>query len=109
MLVNRRTGKPLAKNVEIADTFFKRAIGLMFRGSYDGALVFPRVGKTSFHGFFCFFPITLICLDAKNRVIDVKTLKPWSAVNVNCETVIEMDARNNPDVREGDELIWHEG
>ncbi len=107
MLVNRRSGRILTEHVEIADSFLKRGIGLMFRRKFDGALVFPNVGKTSFHGFFCLFPILLLCLDEQNRVREIKILKPWSVVDVDCETVIELDARRNWDVKKGDELVWN--
>lgn len=80
----------------------------MFKRSYDGALIFPNVGKTSFHGFFCFFPILIVCLDKQNKVKSMKVLKPWEIVPVNCTTVIELDARKKWDVKEGDELSWNE-
>jgi len=107
VLVNRRSGRILTEHVEIADSFLKRGIGLMFRRNYDGALIFPNVGKTSFHGFFCFFPILLLCLDEQNRVREMKILKPWSVVDVDCETVIELDARKKWDVKKGDEMVWN--
>ena len=108
VLVNTRTGKPIVERVEVADTFWKRGIGLMFKKSFDGALVFPNVGTTSFHGFFCFFPILLVCLDGDNRVVELKRLDPWQVVPVNCKTVIELDARRKYDIKPGDELIWNE-
>lgn len=109
MLVNRTKNKILTERVDVAHDFFSRAWGLMFRKKYDGAMVFPHVGKTSFHGFFCFFPILLVCLDEQNRVKEAKILKPWSVVSVNCETVIELDARKEWDIEKGDELVWDEG
>jgi len=109
VLVNRRSGRVLAEHVEIANTFWKRATGLMFRRRFDGALIFPDVGRTSFHGFFCFFPILLVCLDEQNRVKETKVLRPWSVLDVDCKTVIELDARNHWDVKKGDELVWNEG
>jgi len=94
----------LASRVERADSFLKRALGLMFKGSYDGALIFPIKGKTFFHGFFCRFPILLICLE-NNRVICKKVLNPWTVEEVRGDTVIEMDARKNPPVDVGDEVV----
>ncbi len=108
VLVNRRNGAVIAEHVEIADNFWKRGIGLMFKKSFDGALIFPHVGKTSFHGFFCRFPILLVCLDESNRVTETKVLQPWGVEDVNCATVIELDARRSYDIKKGDELVWNE-
>lgn len=107
MLVNRSNGEVLTTHVEVADNVFKRGLGLMFKGSYEGALVFPKVRDASFHGFFCFFPILLLCLDKENRVAHKKVLKPWSLLRLRCETVIELDARREWKVNEGDELSWN--
>ncbi|HID09151.1 TPA: hypothetical protein EYP13_02885 [Candidatus Micrarchaeota archaeon] len=109
VLVNLTTGKILAERVEIADNPLRRGIGLMFRKSYDGALVFPDVGNATFHGFFCFFPILLLCLDGDGRVTSKKILEPWRVVRVNCSTVVELDARKKWNVNVGDELIWDVG
>lgn len=108
MLVNRTKNVPLTEHVEIADSFWKRAVGLMFKRNFRGALVFPGVGREAFHGFFCFFPILLVCLDKQNRVKEKKMLKPWAVVPVNCATVIELDARKEWAIDEGDELSWNE-
>ncbi len=108
MLVNKRTGKIVAERVEVAKTFWKRATGLMLKRKYDGALVFPNVGREAFHGFFCRFPILIVCLDQNNRVTDLKILNPWSVVAVNCRTAIELDARRAWDIKKGDELVWDE-
>ena len=103
VLINLTKGKVLTEKVEFADTFLKRAVGLMFRGSYDGALIFPLRGKTLFHGFFCFFPILLICVKGR-KVVCMKVLKPWSLTEVEGDYVIEMDARRDVPVDVGDEV-----
>ena len=107
MLVNRTTGEVITKEVDVADNPLKRGLGLMFKRSYDGALIFPEVGKTTFHGFFCFFPILLLCLDEWGKVREKILLKPWRTVRVDCATVVELDARKKWRVRLGDELSWN--
>lgn len=109
MLVNRTKGRVVTPRVEVAGSLFRRGTGLMFRKSYDGALVFPGTGNATFHGFFCFFPILLLCLDEHNRVIEKKVLEPWKTARVDCATVIELDARKEWDVNVGDELSWDAG
>ena len=106
MLYNRTKGVPLTPHVFLANTFLSRALGLMFRTRFDGALIFPSVGRARFHGWFCFFPILLLCLRG-NVVVAKHVLKPWRTVLVDCDTVIELDARRKWDVDVGDELIWH--
>ena len=103
MLINLTKGVVVAKQVEVADSLLKRAIGLMFRSSFDGAMVFPIKGRTSFHGFFCRFPILLICVK-NSRVTCKKILKPWSMETVEGDYVIEMDARRDVPIDVGDEV-----
>ncbi len=103
MFINLTKGKVISEHVEIADSFLKRAIGLMFRRGYDEALVFPLKGKTSFHGFFCFFPILLICIK-DNHVTCKKVLRPWSLETVEGDYVVEMDVRREISVDIGDEV-----
>jgi uncharacterized membrane protein (UPF0127 family) len=104
VLINLTKGKVLAERVEVASSFLKRATGLMFKKSYDGAMIFPIQGRTSFHGFFCNFPILLICL-RHHRVICKKILNPWSVVEAEGDTVIELDARREIPVDVGDEVV----
>ncbi len=106
MLYNRSRGVVIAKRVHVARGLW-RGIGLMFRHSFDGALVFENVGRTTFHGFFCFFPILLLCLRG-GRVVEKKVLRPWGVVRVNCDTVIELDARKDWPVDVGEEVSWDE-
>ena len=104
MLVNLTKGKVLSEHVQFARSFFQRALGLMFKKEFNGALIFPINGRTSFHGFFCNFPILLICLK-HHRVVCKKILKPWTVVEVDGDTVIEMDARKEVPVDVGDEVV----
>ena len=106
MLYNRTRGVVIARRVRLARGIW-RGIGLMFRRSFDGALVFENVGKSTFHGFFCFFPILLLCIK-NGRVEDMRILKPWSVVHVNHDHVIELDARKEWPVGVGDEVVLNE-
>jgi uncharacterized protein len=70
----------IAANVEFADTFFKRVVGLMFRKGLDGALVFDMGGLTydGIHMLFVRFPIDVVFLDGDRRIVDVKShVRPW--------------------------------
>ncbi len=106
MLYNRTRGVVITKRVRFARGIW-RGIGLMLRRSFDGALIFENVGKSAFHGFFCFFPILLVCIKG-NTVVGIRVLRPWRVVHVDCDHVIELDARKNWPVSVGDEVIWDE-
>ncbi len=104
VLVNLSKGKVIRKEVSFARSFLQRAIGLMFRPSFEGALVFPLHGRTSFHSFFCRFPILLLCV--KDGVVTCKrVLPPWSLAEVEGDYVVELDARMGADVDVGDRVV----
>lgn len=72
----------LASDVELADTFWRKFRGLMFRGSFPRgkALLFKfgRSGRHGVHMFFVRFPIDLVYLDRKFSVVEVHAgLRPW--------------------------------
>jgi hypothetical protein len=71
------------KEFELADTFFKRARGLMFRKNIEKPLLFilPNESKqlSSIHSFFVFFPFDAVFLNSKGVVVDVKEkIKPFT-------------------------------
>jgi len=80
-VVDCMTRKILASKVELADTFWQRFRGLMFRQNFcDGeALVFePKSGLQNIHTFFMMFSIDVIFLDSNFLVIEIcQKLKPW--------------------------------
>ncbi len=93
------------EKVEVADTFSKRLLGLMGKREYEGALVFPLRGRSTFHTFFCRFPIAMIEVE-RNRVRRVRVVPPWRVVSVEGDHLIELDARGGGEVGEGDVLEW---
>ena len=77
-LINTDNGDVLIDQLEIADTFWKRLKGLQFRRSIpqgSGLLLSPC---SSLHTCFMRFPIDVIHLDAKNRVLSIsRNVRPW--------------------------------
>ena len=67
---------------EIADTFFRKMKGLMFRKSLNHALVFPLGRETrsgaAIHSCFMRFTFDVVYLDKNKKVVDMATIKPWS-------------------------------
>ncbi|MFH0905868.1 MAG: DUF192 domain-containing protein [archaeon] len=78
MLLNKSTKKIISRKHKVADTFLKRAIGLMFHNKkkFNYALVFDleRITKTgaSLHMFFVFFKINVLFLDSSKRIVEIK-------------------------------------
>jgi len=81
-LIDKTTGKVLASKVELADTFWRRFRGLMFRRKFpkSSAVLFklPKSGRYGIHMFFVRFPIDLLYLDSRFVVVEFRAgLKPW--------------------------------
>jgi uncharacterized protein len=78
--VNSTRGKDIAGNVLVADTLFARMKGLLGKRGLprgEALLISPCMG---IHTFGMRFPITVIFLDKRNRVIAVKDNLPPNRV-----------------------------
>ena len=67
--------------VEIADCFFKKFRGLMFRKKPKKMLlVLKNQGRieAGIHSFFVFFPFDAVWLDENWKIVDLKTVRPFS-------------------------------
>ncbi|MDD5195814.1 MAG: DUF192 domain-containing protein [Candidatus Omnitrophica bacterium] len=99
-IFNKTTGKILAENTTIADTFIKRLCGLIPRSAIakDEALLFYNA--PSIHMFFMKFPIDLVFLDKNMKVVRVvKGLSPWKmAYCFGAFATIELHANQTSDV-----------
>ncbi|MCD4740318.1 DUF192 domain-containing protein [archaeon] len=68
---------------ELADTWYKRALGLMFRTKQEKPLIF-KLGRESLlganiHCCFMRFPIDVLFLNAQKCVVDkALNVKPWT-------------------------------
>ena len=66
---------------------FEKGIGLMFRNREKcPALLFEfaKPTKMKIHSLFVFFPFAVVWLDDKNKIIDLKIVKPFQFV-VSCK------------------------
>jgi len=108
--VRTTDGEVIADEVEVADGFVSRALGLMLRRSVpDGyALVFEfgRERRVGLHMVFVPFPIDAVFLDSDNRVVSVRSLRPWLGyASERATTVLELPAGAADGVEEGDRLV----
>lgn len=100
--------KPLATDVEVADSIVARGKGLMFRRSipedYGLVFEFETAARRSVHMLFVPFPIDVLWLEDE-RVRAVKRLSPWRGFAANqADTLIELPAGTTHSVEPGDRV-----
>jgi uncharacterized membrane protein (UPF0127 family) len=81
MVVNINKGTELGE-CEIADTFFSRLRGTMFKKKLERGLILklPNTRSRSgsaIHMFFVRFPLDIIFADSDKNVVDTVTIDPW--------------------------------
>lgn len=103
-------------NVNIANTFIKRLIGLMFKKESKIPLVFeiPKSNmksRSSIHTCFMRFEITVIFIDWEEKVFEIKDLKPWKYHKPKkpAKYVIEIEKENlnKYNLKKGDKISLH--
>ena len=64
--------------------WWEKGLGLMFRTRKTGNLFFefPRRGFWPMHSIFVFFPFLMVWLDDKNKVMEMKIIRPFTSVIV---------------------------
>ncbi|MDP3065787.1 MAG: DUF192 domain-containing protein [Methanobacteriaceae archaeon] len=81
-IVNTTKGTNLG-HAELADSFFSRLQGLMFKKNLEKGLILKmpsgrgRSGS-ALHMFFMRIPLDVVFLDEDRVVVDTVTLKPWT-------------------------------
>jgi uncharacterized membrane protein (UPF0127 family) len=77
-ILNKSKETTVAKKALVAQSFFQRLVGLMFRKSMDHEEGLIFYNAPSIHMFFMYFPIDVVFLDKDMRVIKVcPALAPW--------------------------------
>jgi len=104
--------RPIATEVERAESVLEQSLGLMFRSEIpdDYGLVFPfdDVGRRFIHMVFVRFPLDVIWL-ADDEVQRVSTLRPWRSVGyARADTVLELPGGAAEGVSEGDTVVVRE-
>jgi uncharacterized membrane protein (UPF0127 family) len=108
MLINERTGKPVATVVEVADTRAARNQGLLGRDGLDASHAFVLSPCFSIHTAFMRFAIDVLFVDRDGCAVKiVPSLGPWRlAMALRARHVVELAAGElrGSDVRVGDRL-----
>ena len=107
-----KSNEEIAK-IRIANTFFSRLMGLMFKKNAEVPLLFEiheRINKkerSSIHSFFMRFEIVLVFIDKCNVVYEIAELKPWNCYipKKPAKYIMEFDKREFDDcLKIGDEV-----
>jgi uncharacterized membrane protein (UPF0127 family) len=107
-VVESKTNTVLAQNVKVADSFWDRTMGLMFKKDLtgmDGLLLNPC---NSIHTSFMRFSLDAIFLDKENKIVKIiRDMKPWRMTRMyfRANKVLEMKAGTFPiEINEGEQL-----
>jgi len=107
-LINERTRKPLARDVELADTRKTRRRGLLGRDHLGADAALMLVPCAAVHTAFMQFPIDVVFIDRDGCAVRTASrVRPWRiAVDVRARAVIELPAGrlDDCDLKRGDRL-----
>ena len=98
-------GKVFVENVNVANTFYSRLIGLMFSKKLHANSALLLEPCNSIHTCFMNYDIDVIFLDNENKVIKVvRSIKPWRMTRIyfSAKKVLELNSKSTPtDLIEG--------
>ncbi|OKY77760.1 MAG: hypothetical protein BTN85_0229 [Candidatus Methanohalarchaeum thermophilum] len=97
-MIKKANGEKIVTKTEVADTYLKKTIGLMFKKNIprDYALIIPlkKTKKVTIHSFFVFHDLDIITVSEKNKILEKTTLKALrDYTKIKAKKVIE--ARKN--------------
>ena len=86
----------IALGSNVADSELSRAIGLMFSRPTQAAMVlkFGKDVPISLHTYFVFFPIDILFVDSKLRVVELTAMQPFATYSAKRKAryVVELPA-----------------
>ena len=109
--VHQASGRVLAQRLEIADNFFSRGLGLMFRRRLDAGQGLWITSCNGIHMFFMRFPIDAVFLDKQRRVVKTyRRLPRWIGLVPlvwGADSVLELPAgtADGLELKKGDEVM----
>ena len=91
--------------IKIADNYFKRLIGLMFKRDIDyGLLIILKYGS-SIHTCFMRFNIDVYFLDENKIIFEKATLKPWKFYKPSKKAKYLLETKENElNLKKGEKL-----
>jgi uncharacterized protein len=112
ILINKTKGTRLGE-VDFANSFMSRFLGLMFRNTLERGLILKLPSSRSrrgsaIHMFFMKFPLDIIFADSDKMIVDMVSIEPWKTYTPKAPAkyVIEMEKGTIKtfDLEIGDEL-----
>ncbi len=113
---NRTTGSIVAEDFELADSFLAKLCGLMFRKKIKKPILFVFENESRYraaiHSFFVFFPFDAVFLDARKKIVDIRSrIPPFTLLIVPrapSKFLLEMKAgeARTKKLKIGDRLEW---
>ncbi len=107
--ITTASGQQLCLRAEVADSFFKRFLGLMGRPDLPkgtGMVIYPC---SSIHMMFMRFPIDAVFFDKKNQIVKIAhRLKPWTGFSIayGAYGVLELPAGTLDDIDLSVDACW---
>lgn len=78
MILNKTTGKLISREEKLCYGMFSQLRGLMFSKRKNLVFVFDKERNVSLHNWFVFFPIDVLFLDSRKRIVEIKMrLRPF--------------------------------
>jgi uncharacterized membrane protein (UPF0127 family) len=109
--VHQASGQVLAERLQVADNFFTRGLGLMFRRRFEPGQGLWITGCNGIHMFFMNFPIDAVFLDKQRRVVKTyRRLPRWIGLVPlvwGADSVLELPAGtvDGLALKKGDEVL----
>ncbi|MBR9698943.1 hypothetical protein GOV09_00610 [Candidatus Woesearchaeota archaeon] len=97
----------IAKEFKVCTSIASKMRGLMFSKKRNLIFVFPKEQRISLHMLFVFFPIWVVYLDEKKKVVAIRKLLPFISFcypKEKAKYIIEL--AENPSLKTGDKLSW---
>lgn len=93
------------KKIKLADSYFERLKGLMFKNNIDYGLLIKTSISSSIHTCFMSFPVDVYFIK-DSLIFDNVTLSPWSFYNPHKETDFVLEFRKGDfKIKKGDEIL----
>ena len=112
VLINKTKGINFGQ-LDFADSFVSRLMGLMFRKDPENGLILKLPSSrnrrgSAIHMFFMRFPLDIIFLDDDKKVVDMVSIRPWKTYTPRspAKYVVELEegSINNYKLEIGDEM-----
>jgi len=107
-LVVREKNITVSQQLKIAESFFERLIGLMFKEKMDGFDGLLIKQCRSIHTFFMRYPLDIVFMNNEMKIKKIiRNIKPWrmTLIYFTSTQVLELEGGTlHQEIREGDKL-----